>query len=447
MSYKHIVFSAWLLMAVFPLSVVAQTTTISVKSEAAPTVVTLETCRQWALGHNEQIKAAGIAERKAELDRQIAYTHYLPQVDGAAATIVSKDNDLMGMKLQMRGAWLAGINIVEPLYAGGQITTGNRLAAMAQDMAVLQSRRTRADVLADVDKAYYTLISVHGKVRMLEAYQELMKGLYEQVNRSVNAQLATANDLLRIESKQTEISYQLQKAKNGETICQLALANAVGADLGTQLTPKDTVLTIAAPTHLDENLSQRPELQMLQKTIGIREQQVRMARAGMLPTVALALGYTQYGNIKMKGSVQALDGNYYPFTQKFNGNMPMAMLTVKVPIFHWGAELKKVKKAQLDVDNARLALQQNERGMRIEVRQSVQNLTDGYRMTETAMKGLEQAKENLRVMRQKYNNQMATMTDLLDAQSQWQQARSNLIEAQTQYKIYETEYLKATGRL
>ena len=50
-------------------------------------------------------------------------------------------------------------------------------------------------------------------------------------------------------------------------------------------------------------------------------------------------------------------------------------------------------------------------------------------------------------MRLRYDTQMATMTDLLDAQSQWQQAQSNLIEAQTQYKIYQTEYLKAVGRL
>ena len=50
-------------------------------------------------------------------------------------------------------------------------------------------------------------------------------------------------------------------------------------------------------------------------------------------------------------------------------------------------------------------------------------------------------------MRQKYDNQLCTMTDLLDAQSQWQQARSNLIEAQAQLKIYETEYLRVTGKL
>ena len=120
---------------------------------------------------------------------------------------------------------------------------------------------------------------------------------------------------------------------------------------------------------------------------------------------------------------------------------------MKLPIFHWGAELKKVKKAKLSLSDSQLQLQQLERSMRVEVRRAVQNVTDAQRMVETAALGRQQADENLRVMRQKYDNQLCTMTDLLDAQSQWQQARSNLIEAQAQLKIYETEYLRVTGRL
>ena len=50
-------------------------------------------------------------------------------------------------------------------------------------------------------------------------------------------------------------------------------------------------------------------------------------------------------------------------------------------------------------------------------------------------------------MRNRYAVSMSPLTDLLDAQSQWQEAESNLIEAQAQYKIYETEYLRAIGRL
>ena len=66
---------------------------------------------------------------------------------------------------------------------------------------------------------------------------------------------------------------------------------------------------------------------------------------------------------------------------------------------------------------------------------------------QTAELSSRQAEENLRVMRDRYGQGLSTLTDLLDAQSQWQQAESNRIEALTQYKIYETEYLRCTGQL
>ena len=75
------------------------------------------------------------------------------------------------------------------------------------------------------------------------------------------------------------------------------------------------------------------------------------------------------------------------------------------------------------------------------------NLEDGYRMVQSATVGLHQAEESLRSMQNRYDAHLNPLTDLLDAQSQWQQSQSNLIEAQTQYKIYETEYLHAVGRL
>lgn len=123
------------------------------------------------------------------------------------------------------------------------------------------------------------------------------------------------------------------------------------------------------------------------------------------------------------------------------------MASVSIPVFHWGEGLRKVKKSKLELQNARLDLQKNSRLLRIEVRRAVQNVTDSRTLVETALRGEDQATENLRVMRDRYAAGMCTLTDLLDAQSQWQQARSNRIEAQTQYKINETEYLRVTGRL
>ncbi|MCM1483246.1 MAG: TolC family protein [Muribaculaceae bacterium] len=167
----------------------------------------------------------------------------------------------------------------------------------------------------------------------------------------------------------------------------------------------------------------------------------------MLPTIGLSAGYTYYGNLKMKGMTDMGNGNYQPFTQSFRDGMGMFMLSVNIPIFSWGERSNKVKKARLDVENATLDLQKNSRLMDLEVEQATRNLSDAYSLIETAQVGLRQADENLRIMNDRFALSLSPLTDLLDAQSQWQQAESNLIEAQAQYKISETEYLRALGRL
>ena len=422
-------------------------TAVATVAAALAQTMSLAECRNEALKFNETMASANNAVRQAELDRQIAFTNYLPKLDGSFSAVYAKDIDMGEMTLQLHGTWLAGLNITQPVFAGGKIVAANKLARIGVEINKEKLRQSRMQVIADVDNAYYTLVAVRSKVRMLESLGQQMLALFNQVELSVKAQMATENDLLRIDTKRSEIAYQLQKARNGEQLCMLALANVIGRGIDAEIVPSDTLLITDQPTALDENISNRPELLMLEKQVEAMKQQVKMERANYLPTVGLSLGYTHYDNIKNKGVAQLGDGTLMPYVQDVNGNMLMAMVSVNIPICHWGAEVKKVKKAKLDVENARLSLQQNGRAMQIEVRQAVQNVTDGYHMVQTAELGQRQADENLRVMLERFGVKMATMTDRLEAQAQWQQAHSNYIEAQTQYKIYETEYLRVTGRL
>lgn len=409
--------------------------------------MTLADCRETALRHNEDLQKADIELQKAELDRQIAYNAYLPKLDGSVMGLYMKDQDIMGNNLLLRGTYVAGLNLTQPIYVGGQITAANRLARLGKECQQENLRKTRAEVLAEVDKSYYTLISVSQKVRMLEAFLRQMNGLIEKLRASVSAELATGNDMLRVEAKRLEVEYQLQKARNGEELCRLALGNALGLPITEQVVPIDTVFSVEAISQLDENFELCPELSLLKKNVEVKETLAKKERSNFLPTIALSVGYSYYGNLKMRGTTMQPDGTPYQFEQKFSDDIPMAMLSVSIPIFHWGSEFKKAKKARLDVTAAQLDLQKNRRLLSIEVRQAVQNVTSGYQMVQTAQTGQQQADENLRVMQLKYDCSMATLTDLLDAQAQWQQAHSNLIEAQAQYKIYQTEYLRATGRL
>ena len=194
------------------------------------------------------------------------------------------------------------------------------------------------------------------------------------------------------------------------------------------------------------DIQARPELALMQAQVDAGHQNIKRARADFLPTVGLSLGYTYFGNVKIDGEM-GIGPLSLPISQEFKQGIGVALLSVKIPVFHWGEGSKKIKKAKLELNNAELDLAKNTRMMDVELQQAVNNLNDSYLLIETAKDGLKQAEENLRVARHQYEADMLPLSDLLDAQSQWQSAASNLIEAQTQYMIYHTRYLRVTGRL
>ena len=412
-----------------------------------PLFLSQQTCREMALQHSEDLKQADNAVRQAEMEKRIAFAGYLPQLDATGTGAYVGDMDMMGMQLQMRGMYMAGIALTQPIYAGGRIASGNRLAKIGRESQQENRRKTRMQVIADADNAYWNYIAVTWKVRMLEAYKAQMDTLFAQVENSLAAGMATDNDLLRIRTRRSDIHYQWQKARNGANLCRLALCNVLGCELDTQIAPTDTVISASPAYTFDADISLRPEVRLLEKQVEAAEEQVKMTRSDLLPTVGLSAGYLYYGNVKLKGYSQDPQGNPVPFTQKFNDGLPMVMASVSIPLFRWGSGLKKVKKAKLDVENARLAQQKNMRLLSIEATQAAQNLENSYLLIETANSGAREAEDNLRIQHDRYLNGMATLTDLLNAQSGWQQAQSNLIDAQTQHKICETEYLRVTGRL
>lgn len=413
-----------------------------------PMKLSMEQCRDMALTTSEELKQADNRLRQAELDDKIAATARLPKIEGSATgAYILPDIEMTGMELAMRGTYMAGLTLTQPIYTGGKISAGRQMARLGRQIADQQLRMTRMDVLVDADNAYWSYIAVRRKVRMLESYSTQMDTIYKQTSSAVAAGMAIENDLLRIEAKRTEIEYQLQRARNGADLCRMALCNVIGAPLDTAIEPTDTTFNIESPTATSLDIARRPEVGLLEKQIDVNMQRIRDARSEMLPTVGLSAGYSYYGNIKLKGFADMGNGTTVPYTQEFRDGIGIAMLAVKIPIFHWGESRKKMHKARYELDNSQLELQRNMRLMSIEAQQAVQNVEDGYRMIHTAESGLRQAEENLRVMRNRYAAAMSPLTDLLDAQSQWQQAQSNLIEAQTQYMIYRTDYLRATGQL
>ena len=156
-------------------------TAVATVAAALAQTMSLAECRNEALKFNETMATANNAVRQAELDRQIAFTNYLPKLDGSFSAVYAKDIDMGEMTLQLHGTWLAGLNITQPVFAGGKIVAANKLARIGVEINKEKLRQSRMQVIADVDNAYYTLVAVRSKVRMLESLGQQMLALFNQV--------------------------------------------------------------------------------------------------------------------------------------------------------------------------------------------------------------------------------------------------------------------------
>lgn len=397
-----------------------------------------EVCRRMACESNKSLQAAGNDLLNAEIEKQLARSNFLPDVSGMAGVFYSpKEYTIQeGMNLSMKGVYLAGISVSQPIYTGGKIRAGYQSARINAEKSQLNQQKETADVLADADEAYWMYVSVCQKVKLLEDNKRQMEELLQQTQVSVDVKMATRNDLLTIESEKSQVEYQLKRALTGKELARLALCQKIGVPFDTDVVPTDTVIVVEqlTPAILDSDFSSRPDLKLMEQDVLQKEQNIKISRADYLPTVGFSAGYSYYGGFKV-GDMTNSDGT---------GTL---MLSASIPIYHFGENYKKIKKAKVEATNSRLLLEHNKELMAIEVEQQKRSLIDAYQLIETAQKAFEQAKEALRITRLSYQTQMKTLVDLLDAQTRWQDAYSHLIEAQTNYKIQETAYLKSLGRL
>lgn len=420
------------------------------QSSGAALTLNVEKCREMALAGSEDIKKGTNSLTQSGLDRKIAISAFLPAVEATGTGLyMAPAMEMSGMEMIMKGTYMAGVMLTQPIYAGGKILTGKKMAEAGESAAEEQLRAAKASVIYDADNAYWTYVAVLQKQEMMNVLAAQLDTLFSQIGVASSAGMATGADLLTVKAKRSEVEYQVRKVANGVALCKMALCRVVGVPFDTEIAVED----VAVPEEFTRietgnvSVADRPEMKLLETGLEVSRLKVRMTRGDYLPTLALVGGYCAFGNMKMKTMVDSGGGNYVPYTQKIGQDMGVAMVSLNIPIFKWGQGYNKVRKAKLDVDNAALDLQKNSRLLELQANQAAFNLSDSYNLIAAAKDGKAQADENLRVTENRYHASMCPLSDYLDAQFQWQQARSNLIEAFTQSRIAETDYLMATGAL
>ena len=170
------------------------------------------------------------------------------------------------------------------------------------------------------------------------------------------------------------------------------------------------------------------EYHLLEKNVEANRLQYRMAVGRNLPTVALGGGY-MYDNLMDRDHSFWIGG-----------------LTVSIPLSGWWGGNHDIKRQRLQLCNAENLREDQSQLLLIRMQNSWNALTDAYQQVGIALESIGQATENLRLQSDYYHAGTCTMSDLLEAQTLYQQSRDRYVESYAQYEVKKREYLQATGR-
>ena len=337
----------------------------------------------------------------------------------------------------------ASAMLTQPIYMGGAIKAGNNMADIAERIATTNIEAKSLDVTYSVDNAYWLVVSLRQKQRLAESYLALVQKLDEDVHKMINEGVATRADGLKVDVAVNEADMAKTKVDNGLSLAKMLLCQLCGLDLDADITLEDEgekEIAIAGTQSWNKqdgkwNLQDRPELKMLSGAIDISEEKTKIARAGYLPQIGLT-----------GGVVFTNPSVYNSFERKFKG-MGVVGVVVRVPVLDWGETAYKIRASKNSTTLAKLAYEEAEEKMQLQVSQCDYKLREANKQLVTATKNIERAEENLRCANIGFKEGVMQTTDVMAAQTAWLQAKTQKIDAEIDVRLSETAMKRAMGKM
>ena len=420
----------------------------------------LDSCKSLALQNNYKIKTAASEVYQSEQVKKAALTNYFPKVSGGFVAMKSSDYLMKMSSPEMnlpvydgnpanlanptQFAYVPPIDFnlmdymntgyvmaVQPVFAGGRILNGNKLASTGLEITQEKEDMTVRDVLVKTEELYWNIITLQKKLETLQSYIKMLDTLNHDVSVAVKAGLAQRSDLLKVQLKQNELEVNKLKLSNGIEISKMALCQHIGIDFDTALVFPANVPEASNPELLLTDpvtaVTGRPEYRMLEKAVYASELEKKMATGENLPQVSVGV-----------------TGLYLDMMDNQNTNA-LAFATVSIPISGWWEGSHKMKQSQAKIQHAQYQLSETSELLQLQISQAANELSETWFQIAVAQKSVEQAKENLKVILSNYKAGITGMSDLLEAQAEQQNTINCLAEAQCNYQVKKAKYLSTIG--
>jgi outer membrane protein TolC len=421
----------------------------------------LEQCKTLALQNNARIKNSQLELEASKQVKKAAFTNYFPKV--SATGMAFRFNDPL-FKFDMPGgnlpvydgnpanlatatqfAYFPGISLemldkvnvgaitaVQPIFAGGRIVTGNKLAQLGVDVNKSLLVLSENEIMLKTEEQYWLIVSLNEKMKTVDAAEELLGSIHKQANDAYQAGLINRNDVMKVSIKQSELNMNRIKLENGMKLATMAFCQNIGIPYDSTIVMTDTLSVAQIPCTVyrkaDEALLNREEYKLLQQSVKAEKLQTRMKTGEFPPEVGIGAG--------------AL---YYDYMDKGNYNT-MVFASVKIPISDWWGASHTIKERKFKEQIAQNNYKDNSELLTLQIQKTWNELDEAYKQTEVSGQIVKQAEENLRINSDNYNSGIVNISDMLEAQMMLQQAKDQLAESRVNYKMKLVSYLQVTGR-
>lgn len=330
------------------------------------------------------------------------------------------------------------------IYAGGAIRAGIRITELGEQMATLDVEKNRQEVRFLITGYYLDLYKLQNQQMVIDRNIQLTEKVIKDMEARCQQGMVLKNDITRYELQLMTLQLTKEKLKDAQSIINHQLCTTlhmtdkkvIFVDT-TKLNQEIASLKTIANEHNWQQTASENNIGIRQANVAIQlaEQKIKTTNAASLPSLALI----------------AEDNLFGPYTNDLipvNANVNAWFVGIGLKY-----DLGSLWKNKHNINHARIHHQQSQEQLvlaRENVEKSIQagyvNFLTSFKEVETQRKQVELATQNYDVVQNRYQNQLALLTDMLDASSMKLSADMALVNAQISllYNYYKLKYISNT---
>lgn len=321
-----------------------------------------------------------------------------------------------------------GIQSSVTLFNGNTNRANLRGAQLSEQASVMDVARAEQTVVFTVATNFLALVTQQEQLRVQRENLAAQEAQERQIQAYVNAGVRPISDLYQQQASVASARASLVESERAVELAKVDLMQTLQLDPRVEYTFQppvvDTTLTsVPVPpldSLLDRAFSTRRDLEAQETRVLVAQQDIRAARGGRWPALSLSLGYNTAYN-------SAADDPFgRQLAERRGGSVGLGL---SVPLFDRGAATLATQRAQIQADNARIALENREREVGLQVRRAWLDLRSFEQQVAAADAQLRAARQALDVVQQRYQVGAATLVELTQAQAVLVQAASAQVRA------------------